>query len=294
LNVEGWEAEAEGMRKMISQFAAIPKEDIKGFRAPFLQMGGDEMFTALYKHNFMYDCSWVSRDYGYLDLDSGLFPYTLDFKSTQDCPILPCPECSYPGLWVQPMLDLEDNWIGADPNHPDNGMPCSMLDGCIIMDDNPDRTTVKNMLMKNFMRNRDGTRAPMGLYMHAGWFYGEYSWHFEGYMDFLKEITQMNDVWIVPINEGIDYVSNYNNATNADILAMGDDSPFSCSKFGERPKKVCDAKAPCRYESVDNEDIHNQERYLHICGRKPTGEKQGCPKEYPWLNNPCGGNSPCN
>ena len=25
----------------------------------------------------------------------------------QDCEIKPCPTCSYPGLWVQPMLDLE-------------------------------------------------------------------------------------------------------------------------------------------------------------------------------------------
>ena len=30
------------------------------------------------------------------------------------------------------LLDLEDNWIGANPQLPDNGMPCSMLDGCIM------------------------------------------------------------------------------------------------------------------------------------------------------------------
>ena len=29
-------------------------------------------------------------------------------------------------------------------------------------------------------------RAPMGLYMHAAWFYGEQIWHYEGYKDFLK------------------------------------------------------------------------------------------------------------
>ena len=50
----------------------------------------------------------------------------------KDCPVSPCPTCDYPGLWVQPMLDLEDRWIGADPNHPNNGMPCSMLDACIM------------------------------------------------------------------------------------------------------------------------------------------------------------------
>ena len=31
-------------------------------------MGGDEMFSALEKDGFGYDCTWVSRNYGYLDL----------------------------------------------------------------------------------------------------------------------------------------------------------------------------------------------------------------------------------
>ncbi|XP_023332330.1 uncharacterized protein LOC111704337 isoform X1 [Eurytemora carolleeae] len=296
LNVTGWRNEIEGLRKMISQFAAIPKEEITGFRAPFLQLGGDEMFTALQQDGFKYDCSWASRDYGYLKLDVGLFPYTLDYETVQDCPVEPCPTCSYPGLWVQPMLDLEDRWIGADPTHPNNGMPCSMLDACIIMDDVPTKDTVKEMLMTNFLRNRNGTRAPMGLYMHAGWFYGEYSWHYEGYKDFLQEITEnYDDVWIVPVNAGLDYFQNHNNLTNTEILALGDDSPFSCSKFSQPPysNSRCDALTPCRYENVDNSDIHNQERYMHICGRTSTNTAQKCPPTYPWLGDPCGGNEPC-
>jgi len=68
LNVTGWRNEIEGLRKMISQFAAVPKEEISGFRAPFLQLGGDEMYTALKEDGFKYDCSWASRDYGYLKL----------------------------------------------------------------------------------------------------------------------------------------------------------------------------------------------------------------------------------
>ena len=31
-------------------------------------MGADEQFAALKADGFLYDCSWVSRDYGYLDL----------------------------------------------------------------------------------------------------------------------------------------------------------------------------------------------------------------------------------
>jgi len=295
LNVDGWSDEIEGMRKMIAQFAAIPKEEVKGFRAPFLQLGGDEMYTALERDGFSYDCSWPSRSFGYLDLDIGLFPYSLKHKSVQDCPVKPCPECSYEKLMVQPMLDLEDLWLGADPFHPDNGMPCAMLDGCIIIQDNPTRDTVKQMLMQNFLRNRNGTRAPMGLYMHAAWFFGyENNFHYNGYLDFIKEVTEnYDDVWIVTISEGLDYVQNFNNFSNADLLALTSaDAPFGCPPVTGID---CSALRPCRFPNVTNPDIHGQERYMHICGKYGDGARQNCPDEarYPWLGDPCGGNLPC-
>ena len=61
-----------------------------------------------------------------------MFPYTLDYKSKQDCPIEPCPHCSWPGVWEQPMIDLEDEWIGSNPSCPECGNACSMLDACVM------------------------------------------------------------------------------------------------------------------------------------------------------------------
>ena len=165
-------------------------------------------------------------------------------KLTQDCPIEPCPQCSHPELWVQPMIDLEDEWIGANPQTPNNGNPCSMLDACTVWvpmqyvfeesnlqrqskspqnlmilfleiyilycclqwfpsyripHDNygeEDPQQVYDMLMKNFKRIYEGdvdydgqlvpgNRAPWGLYMHAGWFFGDYGWHYTGYKQFI-------------------------------------------------------------------------------------------------------------
>ena len=118
-------------------------------RSPFLKLGGDTQFSMLSNNHFDYDCSMatrfdddgdgdgdgdgvLSRDFGYLDAQNGLYPYTLDYASVQvgfwpkifladtwksniymcttlwqDCAVGPCPTCSYPGLWEQPMLDLE-------------------------------------------------------------------------------------------------------------------------------------------------------------------------------------------
>lgn len=291
INSEGWMKEALGMRKMITQFANIPADNIEGFRAPYLQMGGDEMYKGLSENGFKYDCSWVSRDFGYQHLDNGLFPYTMDFDSIQDCEVGPCPTCSFPGFWVQPMLDLEDNWFGSNPLHPDWGQPCSMLDGCIFIEEQT-AEAARDMLLRNFNKSYNGNRAPFGLYMHAAWFFGDVTWHYEGYKMFLEEVGKLDDVWIVPISEGIDYYANFANTTNAELLAMGDQSPFALApKKIERESFVCDELEPCSYQ-VENEDIHKEERYMTICGRV-GGRRQACPKEYPWLTNPCGGNGPC-
>ena len=99
-------------------------------RAPYLQVGGDEQFSMLQENGFEYDCSMPSQEYGFVNLDSGIWPFTLDHQSGMDCQIKPCPNCSYPALWVQPMLDLEDSWL-VDPTNPGQGNPCAMLDSCM-------------------------------------------------------------------------------------------------------------------------------------------------------------------
>lgn len=296
LNKTGWILEIDGMRRMITQFADIPIEEIIGFRAPFLQIGGNEMFSALVEKNFLYDCSMPSRLYGYVDLGNGLYPYTLDYDTVQDCEIKPCPTCSFPGFWVQPMLDLEDRWFDADPSNPDTGMPCSMLDSCIIMDDPPTSDHVYEMLMKNFNRVYGGNRAPFGLYMHAAWFFGTNVWHYEGYKKFVAEITTKPNVWIVPVREGIEYMRTASGMTNDDLLAMGNDSVFGCKKLESPPYSdhPCGSTIACRF-NVTNSDIQNQERYMNICSNTVDGKQQKCPGEYnyPWLGDPCGGNKPC-
>jgi hypothetical protein len=125
---EEWAKEIVGQRMITSQFAKIPACDISGMRSPFLKLGGDTQFSMLSNNHFDYDCSMATRDFGYLDAQNGLYPYTLDYASVQDCAVGPCPTCSYPGLWEQPMLDLEDEWIGPTGV----GYPCSMLDACIM------------------------------------------------------------------------------------------------------------------------------------------------------------------
>lgn len=92
------------------------KFQLKGMRAPFLQVGGDIMYTSLYEGGFEWESSrptWNMRQ-------PGLWPYTNDYLSVQDCQIEPCPIEAYPGFWTVPMINL----IG-----PDN-FPCPLVDNC--------------------------------------------------------------------------------------------------------------------------------------------------------------------
>jgi len=318
LSVDEWKTEMVGMRKMIAQFAALDPCEVKGTRAPFLQAGGDNMFQMLAENHFLYDCSWPTRSFGYLEAMEGLYPYTLDYQSVQDCPIKPCPQCSWPGVWEQPMISLEDEWIGSNPNYPDDGNVCSMLDGCIIMGDQT-KEHVFEMLMKNFKRTYEGdyddfgdfipgNRAPWGLYMHAAWFFGENLWHYEGYKMFIEEITnhhKYGDVYIVPIVDGIRYMQN---PLPKQVLAnwgKQDISPFGCTSIEEETGKYahdkyrCGGGQSCRFMVNEPDDnINNSERYMTICKYKwenGGSVRQQCPEEnnYPWLTENCGGNPPC-
>ena len=61
-------------------------QDVRGIRAPFLAIGGNNMFSMLYEANFTYDSSMPIYDN-----KPPTFPYTMDYKLAHDCMIPPCP-----------------------------------------------------------------------------------------------------------------------------------------------------------------------------------------------------------
>lgn len=108
-----------GERDLVSHFAQIPKDKISGIRMPFLQLSGNTTYEVLPENGLPWDCSWPTQKFS----SPGLWPYTLQYKSDQDCPIGPCPTESLPKSWVAPMID----WID------DKGVVCSMVDACVNM-----------------------------------------------------------------------------------------------------------------------------------------------------------------
>lgn len=69
--------------EIMTRFANIKRSDIKGMKMPYFEIAGDQSFVVAKKIGLLYDASWSTQ---YLT-DPGLWPYTLDYKSIQDCPI---------------------------------------------------------------------------------------------------------------------------------------------------------------------------------------------------------------
>lgn len=92
--------EFAGQREIIAKFANIPEDSITGVRIPNLLMNGDTTIKALNEAGFHYDNSWPTLN------DALLWPYTLDYASTQSCLVAKCPKESYPGFWEVPINDL--------------------------------------------------------------------------------------------------------------------------------------------------------------------------------------------
>ncbi|XP_022911775.2 chitin deacetylase 7-like [Onthophagus taurus] len=246
LSLDGYKDEFGGERTLIAKFADIPEEDIKGLRVPFLQLPGDTSFQAIKDLGLKYDSSWPTLRYQ----DPPLFPYTLDYLSNQDCPVGKCPTVSLPGVWVQPMVD----WTGSDGN------VCAMVDSCATPDNAPE---LLELMKSNFQRHYTSNKAPFGFYIHAAWF-DKNPVNFEAYKQFLDYLGTLNDVYIVTVQRGIEWVQNP--TTTKDLKNLWPSCPNTY-------EPTCEA-------TVCTLNKGEEVRYMTQCS--------DCPDVYPWLGNPLG------
>lgn len=235
-------------REMIAYFSKIPYTDIKGIRVPLFQLSGDITYKAMIEADLEYDSSWPTSMYN----NPGLWPYTLDYFSTQDCSLGFCPETALPGVWLQPIL----NWID------ESGLPCAMVDACVYVPDH-DVNLLTEWMKTNFHRIYHSNRAPFGVHLHAAWL-SKGANYVNAFKGFLQYLSTLPDVYLVQTAKAIEYTKN----------------PVSVDEYDSCPKVTspsCNARM-CKLEKPIGSAV--EERFMTVC--------TPCPVMYPWLGNPFG------
>jgi len=270
LNKTQWAAEIVDQKTMLSTYGNIPADKITGFRAPFLEVGGDGMYEALKESGFEYDCSWATLLYTpwYPDASAlgALWPYTLDYQSIQEQTVGTKPTASVPGMWVAPMTDLKDN----------RDVECAMLDACESYEDELETSAaaVTELLKSNFKAHYN-TRTPFGVYVHQSWFLyddaNNVTVRKDGFENFLDYVSNFPHVYVVTVQQLIDWVKSPVPTVDLDTLpsfqCQSTLLPEECPASGH---KTCSYNAPL---PIDQSEI-----YMKIC--------EGiCPDYYPYLGN---------
>jgi hypothetical protein len=241
--LEDLEEEFGGQKTIISTFAKIPAEDIVGVRTPQLQLEGDVSIDAYVNSEFKYDNSWPT-------MSTELFlPYTLDYASTQRCTVtMKCPTESHPHFWIAPITNIK----GA------NDIECNSLATCLV---EGTADEISTWLLDQVALVKNDTRAPLTLRLDSYWFSFTKN-SYEGFTKFLEEVGTQDDVFLVSVQDVVDWIENPVPAT-AYATSVHDDRTKDCTAVS------------CALTNIDGEL-----RYMKSC--------VPCPEVYPWKGNPLG------
>jgi hypothetical protein len=186
-----WNAEIQGARKALSQYAQIPMDEITGFRAPFLQHS-NASFNVLHQSGFAYDSSVTENLAGLSSQTNGyIWPYTFDNLHAQSYDVGTAPAQTYNGLWEIPMYSFYEN-----------AAPAASMDYPGNYDD------LLTMFKAGFNQRAATNKAPLGLYFHSAWFNSEA--HVNALNDFLIWALAQEGTWVV---------------TNQQLIACLDERP---------------------------------------------------------------------
>ena len=186
-----YDLEIDGQRTLLTRYAGIKREDIRGYRSPFIQPGGNTQFQVLRDRNFTYDSSllvWTPFN------EDRVWPYTLDYQypDLTPCMIFPCPTDKFPGLWELPIQPIPDH----------TGKLCTFLDRCI---ETKSRDDIYGYLSASFNSSYHRNKAPLIINMHAYW-YDKNPHGAIAFDDFIEDLVDMNDVYVITSNQVVEWM----------------------------------------------------------------------------------------
>lgn len=205
--------EIVGSQRAISAWAGIPKKDLLGFRAPFLNYS-TQMWNRLKESgSILYDSSIPVQPNDFH------WPYTMDFGPASACEVGTCDvDSGIPGLWQFPIYALMN----------DDGSANSSLDPVAATYDE-----VMALWTNNFMRQYNGDRQPFGVYLHVLWMLTDADRQ-RALKEFIAMTLKLGDVYWVTNQQLLKWMQN-----PTDIAASKTNPALGCATAPVN-SNVCD------------------------------------------------------
>ena len=242
--------EAKNQKENLAKKARIPESEIKGWRSPFLKPLGDQQPEILKQLGYEYDATLTLIKGN--SQDKAAIPFTLDYGWPYDCKIQPCPKKEHKGFWEVPVVSVKDYLDKYD---------CVYIDGCNIPP--PSEALAYKFLWDNFENYYKTNRAPMGINMHASWFY--YPDRKKAMSRFIQDILKLGDVYIVTVSQVIAWLRD-----PTPLSGIKEFVPWRCDAKNisiSQPPKVYDLRAKSLQER-QRENVLLAKNDLHALKQK--------------------------
>ncbi|KAJ3358367.1 hypothetical protein GGF32_000467 [Allomyces javanicus] len=216
-------AEISNLAASLGALSMIPRNAIQGFRAPYLNITTTAIDT-IRALNFSYDSSMTVTPVA----DKTLWPFTLDAGLPVTCAVGDCTEAipkpdgtpskwSAPGVWELPMYSL----VTPDGND------------YAVMDPPLSGANLTELLERSFDLHYNGSRAPFGLYLHAGWLLGDPT-RSDTVRAFLDKMRKRGNVYVVSNAQMLAWLRNPQPITSSTSAGL------TCPGLTTRGAEVCD------------------------------------------------------
>jgi hypothetical protein len=242
-------------RRIISKFARVTEDRMKGMRVPFLKGAGNAQFEMMARNGIVWDSTMSVEP-----LDIPVWPYTLNYRIPHKCyppeKQAQCPARSFPGLWEIPLNQLKGIYDES----------CSVLGACGRAESADDLVA---MLDQNLMHHRSTDRAPLVLAMSTNWFVPE---HLDGLLKWIDKVLAdpKSNVYFVTVSQVISWIQNPTPISN-----LGSFAPWQCPASKDAP--VCEEPHGC---NLDGATADMRTGYMITC--------VPCPSFYPDFGIPDG------
>ncbi|XP_071519197.1 chitin deacetylase 1-like isoform X3 [Panulirus ornatus] len=262
LSPEDYEAEMDGARIIIENFANISSNEILGLRVPKQRVGGNQQFRMMVDWGFLYDSS-ISAHRGLVPI----WPYTLMHRMPHRClgTDQNCPSQNFT-VWEMVINELDRR---DDPKFEEKLTGCHYVDQCANIQ-SPEQLV--EFLNNNLQHHLTTNRAPLGLHFTSSYFETRRNF-LKAFAEWVKTTASSGDNYFVTMQQVINWME-----APTEITAINNFQEWK-GKCEVKGQPYCSLPNPCP-KKVPRLFPNEEEMFLYTC--------MECPNTYPWLGDPQG------